>query len=193
VNLFDPTPPSRHLGDALSGLLDGELPSAQEQAALAHLGGCPSCAEELLLIRQARTWVRALPPVDAPAGFFERVLVDGGLQPSSSGRQPSFGRQPFGRQSFGRQSFGRQPFGRQSSGRPAPPLATRSNLRRRAGLVAVGAAAAAVTVLGVATPRQQPVAPAVPRLVEAHATSASVGADVLGKLAPMGVPVSFGR
>jgi hypothetical protein len=48
-------------------------------------------------------------------------------------------------------------------------------------------------VLGVATPRQQPVAPAVPRLVEAHATSASVGADVLGKLAPMGVPVSFGR
>jgi anti-sigma factor RsiW len=178
VNLFDPTPPSRHLGDALSGLLDGELPSAQEQAALAHLGGCPSCAEELLLIRQARTWVRALPPVDAPAGFFERVLVDGGLQPSSSGRQPSFGRQPFGRQSFGR---------------PAPPLATRSNLRRRAGLVAVGAAAAAVTVLGVATPRQQPVAPAVPRLVEAHATSASVGADVLGKLAPMGVPVSFGR
>ncbi len=154
--------PSGHLGDALSGLLDGELPAPHEDAALAHLSGCPSCAEELLLVRRARAWVRALPPVEPPSGFYERVLVDRPFQPSPFGRRP-------------------------------PPVPTRANLRRRAGLVAIGAAAAAVTVLGVATPRQGPVAPAVPRLVEAHATSASVGADVLGKLAPMGVPVSFGR
>jgi len=159
---FDPAPPMRHLGDALSGLLDGELPGAHEDAALAHLAGCLSCAAELSVVRQARTWVRALPAVDAPVGFYERILVDRPFEPSTFGR------------------------------RSAPPLHT-ANLRRRAGLIAVGAAAAAVTVLGVATPRQSPVSPAVPRLVEAHATSASVGADVLGKLAPMGVPVSFGR
>lgn len=153
---------SGHLGDALSGLLDGELPAAQEHAALAHLVACPSCAEELLVVRQARAWVRALPPVDAPFGFYERILVDRPFQASPFGRRPA-------------------------------PAASRAGVRRRAGLVALGAAAAAVAVLGVATPRQSPVSPAVPRLVEAHATSASVGADVLGKLAPMGVPVSFGR
>jgi hypothetical protein len=60
-------------------------------------------------------------------------------------------------------------------------------------LAALGAAAAAVTVLGVGSPSARPVNPAVPRLVEAHATSAAVGADLLSKLAPVGIPVSFGR
>jgi len=146
---------SPHLGDVLSGLLDGELPGPQEEGARSHLAVCPACAEELTAVRQARNWVRALPPVDAPFGFYERML----LQPA----------------------------------RPPSTFGTPSGLRRRAGLAALGAAAAAVTVLGVGSPSQRPVSPAVPRLVEAHATSASVGADLLTKLAPMGVPVSFGR
>jgi anti-sigma factor RsiW len=142
-----------HLGDVLSGLLDGELPALQREAAQAHLLGCPACADELRSVAQARDWVRALPPVEPPFGFYERTLRDG--------RRAPFGVAP--------------------------------SLRRRAGLAALGAAAAAVTVLGVGSPRQSPVSPAVPRLVEAHATSASVGADLLSKLAPVGVPVSFGR
>lgn len=146
-----------HLGDALSGLLDGELDLHQERAALTHLGTCIECATELVAVRQARSWVRTLPPVEPPFGFLERLV------------------------------------GAPSGARPGPPVVSRSALRRRAGLAAVGAAAAAATVLGVGAPRQQPVLPAVPRLVEAHATSASVGADVLSKLTPMGVPVSFGR
>lgn len=142
---------SAHLGDALSALLDGELAAAQEEVARAHLARCPECAQELVAVRDARTWLRTLPPVDPPFGFYERLLLDGGR------------------------------------------LQIPANLRRRAGLAALGAAAAAVTVLGVGSPSTRPVSPAVPRLVEAHATSASVGADLLSKLAPVGVPVSFGR
>ena len=152
---FDGFGRSPHLGDALSGLLDGELPAPQEEAARAHLADCPACAEELLAVRQARSWVRTLPPVEAPFGFFERMLLE--------------------------------------TAPAAPGFAARPGFRRRAGLAALGAAAAAVTVLGVGSPSPRPVSPSVPRLVEAHATSASVGADLLSKLAPVGVPVSFGR
>lgn len=138
-----------HLGDALSALLDGELDRAQEEAARAHLLRCPDCTEELVAVRDARSWLRALPPVDPPFGFYERMLRDG--------------------------------------------VDARPGLRRRAGLAALGAAAAAVTVLGVGSPSPRPVNPGVTQLVEAHATGASVGADLLSKLAPLGVPVSLGR
>jgi len=145
-----------HLGDALSALLDGELPAAQAEGARDHLAVCPDCTRELAAVDQARTWVRTLPPVDPPFGFYERMLLD---------------RQPVLRGALG----------------------DRATLRRRAGVAAFGAAAAAVTVLGIGSPSPRPVSPSVPRLVEAHATSASVGADLLSKLAPVGVPVSFGR
>lgn len=147
---------SAHLGDALSALLDGELPPSHEAAAQAHVAGCPACAQELLAVTQARSWVRALPPVEPPFGLFERMLLE----------------------------------------RPQPvpgAFGARTSVRRRAGVAAVGAAAAAVMVLGLGSPTQPPVSPAVPRMVEAHAASASVGADLLSKLAPVGVPVSFGR
>lgn len=155
ANPFGASPLHPHLGDALSGLLDGELPAPQQEAARAHLLGCPTCAEELRAVGQARDWVRALPPVEPPFGFYERALREG----RHAGRPTAFG----------------------------------PSLRRRAGLAALGAAAAAATVLGIGSPRAAPVSPAVPRLVEAHAASASVGADLLSKLAPVGVPVSFGR
>ena len=146
-----------HLGDLTSALLDGELPRPREEAARAHLAACAACADELVAVQQARSWVRALPPVDPPFGFYERILLD--ARPASV----------------------------------AAAYAARPSLRRRAGMAAVGAAAAAVTVLGVGSPSPRPVSPAVPRLVEAHAASASVGADLLSKLAPAGVPLSFGR
>jgi anti-sigma factor RsiW len=145
-----------HLGDALSALLDGELSGAQQATARAHLATCPECTDELAAVGQARSWVRDLPQVDPPFGFYERLLLD---RPVA--RQGSFGVSP--------------------------------GLRRRAGLAALGAAAAAVTVLGVGSPAARPVNPVMTQLVEAHATSASVGAYLLSKLAPVGVPVSFGR
>lgn len=145
-----------HLGDALSALLDGELSGPQQEAARAHLAACPECADELAAVGQARSWVRGLPQVDPPFGFYERILLDRPLP------------------------------------RPAPFGVTPA-LRRRAGLAALGAAAAAVTVLGVGSPAARPVNPTMPQLVEAHAASASVGADLLSKLAPVGAPISFGR
>ena len=142
-----------HLGDALSALLDGELPAVHADAARSHLATCPDCAAELGAVGQARAWVRTLPAVDPPFGFYERLLLD---------RPPV-----------------------------ATPLTPGNSLRRRAGVVALGAAAAAVTVLSFGSPRQSPVAPAAPHVAQFHATNASI--DLLSKLAPMGVPGSGGR
>lgn len=65
-----------HLGDALSALLDGELEPASEEAARAHLAGCPACGAERAAVAQARRWVRSLPPVEPPARFYGRMLGD---------------------------------------------------------------------------------------------------------------------
>ncbi|MGI8984729.1 MAG: anti-sigma factor family protein [Acidimicrobiales bacterium] len=159
-----------HLGDALSALLDGELSPGEQEGARAHLAGCPRCAEELAVVGQARSWVRGLPQVDPPFGFYERILLN----------RMAAGTAPFGARA------GTAPFG-------ATAFAARPGLRRRVGLAALGAAAAAVTVLGVESPAARPTNPSMPQLVGAHATSASAGADLLSKLAPVGVPVSFGR
>ena len=53
-----------HLGDLVSALLDGELDRAQAASARAHLEGCAQCRAELSAVGAARSWVRALPPVD---------------------------------------------------------------------------------------------------------------------------------
>jgi anti-sigma factor RsiW len=80
-----------------------------------------------------------------------------------------------------------------------PPLGyeqrlLRSGRYRRAGVAALAAtAAASIAFLGVASPREEPVAvaPQVPRLVDAHVSSASVSGDLVGNLAPAAVPVTF--
>ena len=143
---------SGHLGDVLSALLDGELAGPYEDAARAHVAACAACAAELAAVGQARAWVRALPPVPVPFGFYERVLLDG----------------------------------------RRPPVLSGATVRRRVGVAAVGVAAAAVTVLGVGGPSRTPAAPT-GQFVVAHAAPASVHTDLLSKLTPVGVPVSFGR
>lgn len=64
-----------HLGDVLSGLLDGELTADEEAAALAHVSRCRVCAAELEATRGVRLTVRALPPVEPPFGFHERMRL----------------------------------------------------------------------------------------------------------------------
>lgn len=79
---------------------------------------------------------------------------------------------------------------RHESLRPYGP----SSFRRRLGVAAVAAStAAALALLGIAPPQEAPVSPSVARMVEAHATGASLEGDPLSRLAPLGVPVSFGR
>lgn len=68
----------------------------------------------------------------------------------------------------------------------------RAGRYRRAGLAALAAtAAASIALLGVASPREEPVSPQVPRLVDAHVSTASVNGDLVGNLAPAAVPVTF--
>lgn len=150
-----PVPPfgQEHLGDLLSALLDRELSGPQEAAARRHVDECRACAAELEDIRLARGWVRRLPAVDPPFGFFERMVLDAERQPRA-----------------------------------------RPSVRRRLGVAALAvSAAAAVALVSAIPPREVPVSPSVARLVEAHATGASVDGDPLSGLAPLGVPVSFGR
>ena len=77
---------------------------------------------------------------------------------------------------------------------PEPRYVARPSVRRRIGVAALAtSAAAAVALIGITPPRDTPVSPSVARFVEAHATGASVDNDPLSRLAPLGVPVSFGR
>ncbi len=65
----------QHAGDSLSALLDGELSPAQEAEVQAHLVTCMACRHEMEMVRVARLWLRALPPVEPPFGLYERMLV----------------------------------------------------------------------------------------------------------------------
>ena len=66
-----------HPGDLLSALVDGELTPGESAGVRAHLEACADCRRELRLISEARTLLRALPPVDPPFGFFERMVRPG--------------------------------------------------------------------------------------------------------------------
>jgi hypothetical protein len=65
-----------HPGDLLSAYADGELTSAERAAVDAHLGICPACRQELEGTRRAKAWIAALPEIEAPFGFLERMLLD---------------------------------------------------------------------------------------------------------------------
>ena len=163
-----------HLGDVLSGLLDGELTPAQEAAARSHLDRCAYCTAELEAVEAVRLRVRSLPPVEAPFGFFERMLLP---------RRPAWPERS-SRPAWPERSS--RPAWPERSSPPAWP-----ERRRAVGAALAAGAAAAMLFLSVSPPPQQPVSPSVASLIEAHATSASVSGDVLSTLTPAGVPVSF--
>jgi anti-sigma factor RsiW len=71
-----------------------------------------------------------------------------------------------------------------------PPGVSILRPRRRA---AWAVAAAAASVAALFLPREPSVTPALPALVESHATRASVTGDPLSQLAPIAIPVSFGK
>jgi anti-sigma factor RsiW len=57
----------------LSAFLDGELSSVEEADVRAWLADSADARDELAGLRQARQWLRELPPVDPPFGFYERM------------------------------------------------------------------------------------------------------------------------
>ena len=56
-----------HLGELLSGYLDGEVSSEESAAVREHLGDCGACRDELQAVMEARAAVRALPLLEPPA------------------------------------------------------------------------------------------------------------------------------
>ena len=59
----------------LSAYLDGELDTAARAAVDARLAESDAWRADLAAVRTARDAVRTLAPVEAPAGFWERVLA----------------------------------------------------------------------------------------------------------------------
>jgi hypothetical protein len=61
--------------DLFSALVDAALSPEERDALDAHLAVCPDCRRELEGFQRTVALVRAAPPVRAPAGFVDRVLV----------------------------------------------------------------------------------------------------------------------
>lgn len=64
-------------GELLSALLDGELTPAEEAEVRAWLDTDPDARADLEALAAVRSAVRALPAVDPPFGFYERMLREG--------------------------------------------------------------------------------------------------------------------
>lgn len=64
-----------HLGDRISALVDGQLSVVETERALAHVAGCPRCADELSAARRARdVLASAADPVDPAPDLTARLL-----------------------------------------------------------------------------------------------------------------------
>lgn len=83
---------SDHPDDRLSAYLDGELDDVERAAVDEHVATCPACRAELDGERAVRSLLRALPPVDPPPGFYERLLAVGfDVGPSARSHRRRFG------------------------------------------------------------------------------------------------------
>ena len=66
-----------HLGDRTSAYLDGQLDPVEHAAVVAHLEACDHCRAVTTSETEVRTWLRALPSLDVPEAFMERLLAVG--------------------------------------------------------------------------------------------------------------------
>ncbi|HTN80591.1 MAG TPA: zf-HC2 domain-containing protein [Acidimicrobiales bacterium] len=72
------TLPSPDSFELLSAYLDGELTPAETTQVEGLLTSSPAHRDEFARLDQARTWLRALPPVDPPEGFIEQAIAKAG-------------------------------------------------------------------------------------------------------------------
>ena len=63
-----------HPGDLLSAHLDDELPPSVAAEVEAHIASCAACRAELDELDGARTTLRSLPRLEAPAGFTRDIV-----------------------------------------------------------------------------------------------------------------------
>lgn len=70
-----------HPGDQLSAYLDGEVDEDTRVSIEAHLAGCEACRDELAIVSDMRSLVRALPMLD-PVGETNRPADVISIRPS---------------------------------------------------------------------------------------------------------------
>lgn len=74
-----------HLGSRVTALADGQLGPQEAERALAHVAGCPRCAEDLATARMARRALTSASDVEPTAELTARLLALSAQIPSSAG------------------------------------------------------------------------------------------------------------
>ena len=166
--------------DLLSALIDGELDPAARAAVEARLGSSPEWQAALTEISETRAALRALGPVEAPDGFWDRVVHDvEGLEREPGEREPGE-REPGEREGAAvpllpnRERRHRTGSGHRRARRPA---------RRRVAILGGVAATFVVGVAAVPGATPDPVTPPVAAFSQSHATRSAVGDDAISTLA----------
>jgi anti-sigma factor RsiW len=77
---------TRHLGQRLSALIDGELSDTQRERVLAHLAGCEDCRREAAALRLLKRRMHALGDAAAGDALTWRLLA---LGPAGGWGQPA--------------------------------------------------------------------------------------------------------
>lgn len=75
-----------HLGDRVSGFVDGALSGDVLDRSLVHLAGCQACRDEVEAIRLLKSRLGALPAPLAPAELISRLLA---LDPLAAAVEPT--------------------------------------------------------------------------------------------------------
>ena len=161
-------PASELVPEMLSAYLDDELDASTRDAVEARLAESPEWRAELAEVRAAREAVRGLPNLQAPAGFWDRVLTTVGATDDASPQHTD-----------------------------APPAAPTPLHTRRAWRRAPWFAVAAAVVVGVvaiiAVPHRSSVTPDVTAVVAQHGAQGSDAGDPVTMLAPVGPLAGFRR
>ena len=85
---------THHLGSWVSALADGQLGPAESERALAHVAGCPECADQLAAARQASRTLAVVRDAEPAPDLTARLLALAAQQPDGAETGPFTG--PFG-------------------------------------------------------------------------------------------------
>jgi anti-sigma factor RsiW len=156
------------VSEMLSAYLDDELDATTLNAVEARLVASSEWRAELAEVQAAREAVRGLPDLEAPAGFWDRVLATVGRADDDvvgAADEPRVSPRPL------------------AAGRP----------RRRIAWIAAAAAIVVGVVAVIAVPHRSSVTPDVTAVVAQHGSQGSDAGDPVTMLAPVGPLAGFRR
>lgn len=78
---FGPRPGSAHLGERIDALADGQVAPDERDLMLAHISGCPSCADDLSAARRVKARLGSLPAPEVSLDLTSRLLSLPGFAP----------------------------------------------------------------------------------------------------------------